>query len=854
VKLGVTGVPRTAELRGALREALETQGHEAPSSADLAADMLQVALRGLGRAVVLESPQLAEQLKRAAKIPDGPLQTLLELARSPRFGQSLSKEELRVFGERFGELAQEQLSELQAEQLDPAGFAELWGPEASVALLDLLYGLAATPRGIRSPQARALDELAEALNLDGMIGASLFAVHDARHAAGALSWRLSGERVTLGSGPGNEIVLPDPQVGRQHCVLQKGPEGWRVTDLGSGRPLLVDGHHVSSAPVGPESQIRVGPWRLTVNEDKLWARAERSFEALSVRGLGRSIGRREILSGVDFTVFAGELIAMVGPSGAGKTTLISALSGVARHDRGEVRLGGRDFHQMLAADPSLVGFVPQDDLIHPELSVEESLHYAGRLRHARALGEAPLKGEVDRVIAELGLSDIRRARIGDALHRGISGGQRKRVNLGQELMSRSTRVLFLDEPTSGLDPRSAQDIVRQVRLLADSGRIVFLVTHDLSPVVMSQVDHLLLMVPGGQVAWFGPPRRACRYFEVETPDLIFDRLEERGPEEWARAWRESAEHTQFVTARGALLGLPSFTASRAGQGGLGGRPDPGAAPRPVPGSIDQLRALTARYARVKLRDRDGLIVLAAQPVMLAAFIYLVFPAATAGAIFMVSLSCLWFGMSLAVRELIADRGIHERERRVGVGLIPYLGAKLGVLGALNVAQCGVFTGIVFVLMGLGGYGFDLAPLIAVQVLTGFVGVCLGLAVSAWLDSSEGAVGSLPLLLIPNICFSSVLVSIRDMSVAAEVLTWVTPARYAFDLSLKMGERLSEAGRVPGRWELRSMTGPLYELGLKPADVTDMGMSPMELVAALLALSATLLAVAVAGATRVRERR
>ncbi|MCK6525668.1 FHA domain-containing protein, partial [Myxococcota bacterium] len=306
-------MPRTAELRGALREALEDGGLKPGANADLAADMLQVALRGLGRSVVLESPQLAEQLKRASGISEGELQVLLELARSPRFGQSLSKEELRVFGERFGELALEQLSELQAEQLDPAGFAELWGAKASVALLDLLFALAATPKGVRSPQARALDELAEALNLDGMIGASLFAVHDARHAAGALSWRLSGERVTLGSGPGNEIVLPDPQVGRQHCVLHKGPDGWRVTDLGSGRPLLVDGHHVSSAPVSAESQIRVGPWRLTVNEDKLWARADRSFEALSVRGLGRSIGRREILRGVNFTVFAGELIAMVGP-------------------------------------------------------------------------------------------------------------------------------------------------------------------------------------------------------------------------------------------------------------------------------------------------------------------------------------------------------------------------------------------------------------------------------------------------------------------------------------------------------------------------------------------------------------
>ena len=139
-----------------------------------------------------------------------------------------------------------------------------------------------------------------------------------------------------------------------------------------------------------------------------------------------------------------------------------------------------------------------------------------------------------------------------------------------------------------------------------------------------------------------------------------------------------------------------------------------------------------------------------------------FPVPTSRTLFMLCLSCLWFGMSGAVRELIADRAIQTRERALGVGAGVDLAAKALVLGVINVLQCSAFTGLIFWAMKLGDYGYALAPLVGVQVLTGFVGVALGLAVSAQFRSSEAAVGTLPLLLIPNICFSGMLVSLRDM--------------------------------------------------------------------------------------------
>lgn len=820
-------------LHAALALALEAQGRRAlDPELQPGADLLELALRVLGRGV-LTQPNLDEVLRGPGGLDDVGAAALLELARSPRFGHGVQPEERWVFGARFGEPAADQLAALQGQDLDLEVEGARWSAARKLRLLDGLFALARTPRGIPSAQARALDELARRLGLDGVITAQLYAAHDSRHGMGALSWRLVSERITVGSGPGMEVVLPDPTVARHHCTLLRSSGGWRVEEAGSGRPLLVDGQAVAAAPLVEGQELRVGPWRLSLKGDRLWAQAERSFEALAVQGLSRSVGGRTLLDHVDFVVYPGELVALVGPSGAGKTSLIHAIAGSAPVDAGEVRLGDRPLGELLDQEPSVVGLVPQDDLLHGSLTVAECLRSAGRLRTAGRLSEAQVEAELGRVLEELGIAPIAGQRVGDALHRGISGGQRKRVNLGQELMTRGTRVLFLDEPTAGLDPRSAQEIVRQIRLLADRGRVVFLVTHDLSPVVMAQVDHLLLLVPGGQVAWFGPPERALRAFEVGTADQIFERLAERSPGDWAARWRASPACRDLVQARLAVGALPSLQAWR-GRAPAAREPAPGGAARRS--AWVQLQVLCGRYARTRLRDRAGLAVLTLQPLALAALIWLVFPVPTSGALFMLTLCCLWFGLSGAVRELIVDRVLHRRERAVGVGWGPYLGSKLAVLGLLHTVQCAVFTGIVAWLLGLGDYGFSLPALVGAQALTGLAGLGLGLLVSASMDSSEAAVGSLPLVLIPNICFSSVLVPLRDMGEVAHALSWLSVQRYAFDLCLKTGTHLGAASRIPGQWERVPVSGPLYELGLKPAAAVDMGLSPALLAAVLAAVA------------------
>ncbi len=817
------------------RDALDAQGIGVDEpTRRLAVDLARLLIRASGTKVGERERQTLDQVLAArTDLPAEARAALLDLALSPRFRAAVTPAELLVFGGRFGSAAQERLVEEQAEELDLRSFAERNAPEASLLLLDALFRIAAADGRIEGREARVLETSAEKLGIDGVLVSALFQKYDPRHASGDLNWELTKERVSIGRAAGNDVVLPDPQVARHHCDLVLDPLGWRVVDVGSGRPVLVDGQPVSQAMLAKHHKIQVGPWRLQVVAEeggwKLQAFGHRSFTSLSVQDLTRHIGSVCLLDRVRFTVFSGEVVALVGPSGAGKTTLINAISGIAPADKGEVFLDGQDFHAILQADRTAVGLVPQEDLVHPTLKVAESLEFAGRLRLPSDVDADELGGTVDRVLGELGIDHIRDSRIGDALKRGISGGQRKRVNLAQELLTRSTRLLFLDEPTSGLDPRSAQDIARLVRQLADDGRIVFLVTHDLTPGIMAQCDHLLVLAPGGRLAWFGPPVEACRYFGVDSPDLIFSVLAEKTPEAWHDTYREGLAHRKFVATREHLL--------RPGDG-LAGEEKTEVRKARRPSLMSQFRTLTRRYFRRKLRDQTGVLVMVVQPLLLALTTWIVFPVPTDAMVFMFTLSCLWFGMSSAVRELISDRAIWRRERKVGVGVTPYVGSKIVVLGLLVGLECLAFTAMVYFLVGMGAGGYQFWTLAGVASLTGLAGMALGLLISAVMTSSEAAVGMLPLLLVPMICFSSIMVPLRHMEKPAQVLSWIFIERYAFEAALKTGDELQKVARGDGKWEVQPLNGTLYTLGLKSVDAEDMGLPMNVLIALIMAFMLT----------------
>lgn len=326
----------------------------------------------------------------------------------------------------------------------------------------------------------------------------------------------------------------------------------------------------------------------------------------SVLGLHR--GGKAILQQVSLSLCAGELILVLGPSGSGKSTLMRLLAGLTAPDDGEVSLDDRVLSKIPEPELArLIGHVPQDDIIHHSLRVEQALTFAARLRMPGA-NEADVSARVGEVIARLELGERRSVRI----HR-LSGGQRKRVNLGVELLV-SPRFLILDEPTSGLDPALEEAMMRLFRKLCDEGRGILCSTHAMASVDLA--DQLCLVMDG-QLIYFGPPAEALRHFKVSHPADIFKALRGAPAAEHRRRFEATPLASRRAARRreappsGALAEVAKLAAAT--RPNTPASPPPASAPQapqatapaaPAPQGVDELLASLA--AEVEAERRGGL--------------------------------------------------------------------------------------------------------------------------------------------------------------------------------------------------------------------------------------------------------
>ena len=239
-------------------------------------------------------------------------------------------------------------------------------------------------------------------------------------------------------------------------------------------------------------------------------------DELSRRVRVRGRGEVTLLDAVSFTVSAGELVAIVGPSGAGKTTLLEAIAGIAPATSGSVRFDGVDLHANVGAFRSVLGYVPQDDIIHADLPLRRTLRYAAQLRLPSSASAAEIDGAVRDALEAVDLTDQADVRVGS-----LSGGQRKRASIAAELLT-DPHVFFLDEPTSGLDPVTSAELVARLRRLADESATVVFTTHSVED--LAQCDRIVFMARGGRVGFVGTVDEALEQFGVRSIAGLYRRL------------------------------------------------------------------------------------------------------------------------------------------------------------------------------------------------------------------------------------------------------------------------------------------------------------------------------------------
>ncbi|WEH12640.1 FHA domain-containing protein [Streptomyces sp. VNUA24] len=579
--------------------------------------------------------------------------------------------------------------------------------------------------------------------------------------------------VRIGRAADNDLVIDDLVVSRRHAELRARPEGtYEIVDLGSHNGTFLNGTPVDRALVTAGDIVGIGHSAFCLVGDQLQEYVDTGEVSLDVQELTVAVdrGRRTLLDEVSFPVGEKCLLAVVGPSGAGKSTLLNALTGQRPADSGTVLYDGRDLYRDYAELRQRIGLVPQDDILHAQLTVRRALSYAAELRFPQDTAKAERQARVDEVIRELGLEQ----RAGQPIH-SLSGGQRKRVSVALELLTKPS-LLFLDEPTSGLDPGMDRSVMHMLRGLADDGRTVIVVTH--SVLSLDVCDRLLVLAPGGKVAYYGPPEDTLAFFGFAQWPEAFEAFERDRERDWAGEYRDSPFRQRYVTAS---LGRPYLPED----------PQPLAvAPPPTPQSWGaQLGTLVRRYAAALAADRTFLAIMIALPFVMGAMARALAGSAldretAMNALLILCVGGVLTGAANAVRELVKERVIYRRERAVGLSRSAYLMSKVVVLGTVTVLQAVVLTLVALFGVDLGapdGEGVLMPPLVEITcavALLAFTAMMLGLLVSALVRKEEVTMPLLVLLAIVQVVFCGALLDVSG-TIVLEQLAWLVPSRWAF---------------------------------------------------------------------------
>ena len=694
---------------------------------------------------------------------------------------------------------------------DPELFARVCPAplEARLAVLDGLFAVAAVDGALDHREERFLERVAGQLGVEPPAYREILARWGLRRDS-LLEVALGSEAVSIGRGPANHVRLTDLSVSERHATIEPVDGGWQVRDLGSASRTWVNGAPVHRQRLQHGDRVRIESTFLEVDLDdrllRLWDAA--AFAVLTVDGLSYQVGRsrRRILDQVSCSFCTGELVAVLGPSGSGKTTLLDLVLGKVAATGGRVLLNGEPCPDLARRFTNQLGVVPQDDIVYAPLTVEESLFFAGCLRSVPGVRSGDVHKAVDRTLGHLALERIRASRIGDPVRRGISGGERKRVTLGQELQNSMTRFLVLDEPTAGLDPHTSQEIFRLLRVLTDEGRLVVVVTHQVDEATFALLDKVVVLGVHGKLVYAGPPAEALPILGIASVPELFAQLKDPGAAERLTERFVASPLAQHGRQASEILARSPAALLREAPAPTGAVTGTVTPRRPVHVELRklarQLATLTRRYSRVKLRDTGGVLFgLAQVPVIVLGAWLVLFPTlqhqhelVVPGALpFVLVISAFWLGCASSVREIVSDQAILRHERMTGLGLAPYVLSKLAILCAFSFLQCCVVVVLSELCFGLGARHVNLVELCVVLSLVAWFGTALGLCLSASCRSAEAAVMVLPGLVIPQLLFAGILVSFDRMPAPMRWISHAMVSRWGMDGVVHAGAVVSVNG-------------------------------------------------------------
>lgn len=443
------------------------------------------------------------------------------------------------------------------------------------------------------------------------------------------------------------------------------------------------------------------------------------------------------------------LVAILGPSGCGKSTLLKALNGDSPVTSGKVYLNGLELNeQNFNFLKTHIGYVPQDDIIHNDLTVEEALMYAAHLRLTESASKEK-KQKVERVLQKLKIEGIRKNKV-----EKISGGQRKRVAIAMEILT-DPPILFLDEPTSPLDPQTIEEFLNILKELSREGTTVLMVTH--KPEDLYYMDKVMFLSVGGHICYYGTVDYYLTYFGVKNVIEVYAMLDEKKAIPWIEKYKKEEKKLLKVSqSEHQKIKDPNF--------------------------ILQYFWLTVRNLNLKKNSLFNLVIMLIQAPIIAVLLCLIFDKITQAVPFFVAVSAIWFGANNAAKEIVDEQKIYKRERMFNLGIFSYLFSKVTVLGLIAFLQAVLFSAILFFRYKNGNWlnyhGVELNNLVSMIIWMTYLSVIsslMGLLISALAKKTELVMSIIPIVLIPQIMLAGVVVKIKFAFV--EILSYLTLSRW-----------------------------------------------------------------------------
>lgn len=551
-------------------------------------------------------------------------------------------------------------------------------------------------------------------------------------------------KVIIGRSNDCDIILNNGSVSRKHAEVNKNSNGdYFIKDLNSLNGIFVNGRKIKGiTKISLYDKIFIGKLQLTL---KGTAKDLSEELAICTKGIQKIFinGKTttKILNKIDLAIPSKSLLAIMGPSGCGKTTLMNTLNGVSPATNGKVYLFGQELISNYEYLKTQIGYVPQDDTIHRQLTVRQSLYYTAKLR-LNNLTDIEIDTKINKILDQLGVLHVKNNLISK-----ISGGQRKRVCIALELLS-DPLILFLDEPTSPLDPQTIEDFLNILKDLSSRGTTVIMVTH--KPEDLEYMDEVIFLAKGGYPAYFGDSKSYKNYFGVKTAVAVFSLLSDPN-------WISKYKNPRPVSK----INKKENTRAKSSNKSF----------------FQQYLWLSRRYFKIKTNDRVNSIVMLLQAPIIAILICIIFDEISSAVPFITALSAIWFGTNNAAREIVSELSIFKRERMFNMDISPYILSKISVLAFFSIIQSAIFIGILSVRYSSSDLVVYNEPIFAF-IWMSFLSVAatfLGLLLSASLSTAEKVMTVVPIVLIPQIMLAGLVAEINTIIV--ELISYLTFTRW-----------------------------------------------------------------------------